>query len=254
MGFLRRLFSGQQPAPVATWPPPGPITSWPVGGTVNLAVTASMFEPDRKGATVEVVGESHYQPMLEYLAGGRTYDGPRIRDQIAVFLPEPSNPYDCNAVRIWLMPQVQGGRSGTIGYLSREDAVAYRAPIDRLASLGKLMACRATVKGGWDRGGGDNGSIGVTLHLDSPGAVLKDIESTNGPDPRWLAPSSTDLEAGGYTGTTCPSCGCELPRPLPKAKKACPGCGQGVYVRTRKGVRHLLTEAAAQKWDQALYG
>ncbi len=200
------------------------------------------------------MGESHYQGTLERLAGGRTIDGGRYCDHIALMLPEPSNPYDHNAVRVMLAPHFDGATAGLVGYLSREDAVAYRPVIDRLASMARLMACRASLKGGWDRGGGDRGSFGVTLHLDRPLVLTADMDRDYGPNPAWPAASPAQVEAVNYDRTTCPSCDQELSRPLPKAKKACPSCGQGVYVRTSRGVKHLLTEAGAKKWDQALYG
>ena len=64
---------------------------------------------------------------------------------------------------------------GVIGYLKRADAVAYRPAIDRLAAIGMLTACRASVSGGWDRSG-DRGFIGVRLHLAKPKALLAEME------------------------------------------------------------------------------
>jgi predicted RNA-binding Zn-ribbon protein involved in translation (DUF1610 family) len=224
-----------------------------VGANIDLRAPAALFEPDG-AATVEVKGESQYQGTLERIAGGRTIDGGRQRDHIALLLPEPTNPYDHNAVRVMLTPTVERGTGGLVGYLSREDAVAFRQVIDRLAGMGKLLACRASLKGGWDRGGGDRGSFGVTLHLDRPFVLMADMDRQYGQDPAWLVVSPAQIEAANYDRTTCPSCGQELPRPLPKAKKACRSCGQAVCVRTKEGVRHLLTEAGALKWDHDLFG
>ena len=71
-------------------------------------------------------------------------------------------PYDPNAVRV----VISGG--GFVGHLSREDAVAFRPIIDSLAAVGSVAACRASLSGGWDRGGGDRGHIGVVLFLGTP--------------------------------------------------------------------------------------
>ncbi len=170
MGFLKRLLGG---TPQVSWPPPGPITSWPdSSASFSTSLPAVLFEPTPK--MVDVVGESHYQGSLERLAGGRTIDGPKIRDHTAILLLEPSNPYDVNAVRVLLV--APNGDGATIGYLSRENAVAYRPVIDRLAADGKVAACRASVSGGWDRGGGDRGSFGVRLSIGTPDEAMKELD------------------------------------------------------------------------------
>jgi hypothetical protein len=137
---------------------------------VTTSVDAVILDPPRN--SVEVVGEGSYQGTLERVSGGRTENGARIRDHVALFLPEPSNVYDPNAVRVVI------GSGGTVGYLSREDAVAYRPAIERLAAIGKVMACRASISGGWDRGGDDRGSFGVRLYLDTPDGVMAELEAS----------------------------------------------------------------------------
>ncbi len=172
VSFLKRLF-GITPTQ-STWPPPGPITSWPVGELKGrLEADALLFEPARK--TVNVVGEGSYQGSLERLAGGRTTDGPRDRDHTAILLPEPTNPYDPNAVRVAVL--TASGDGATIGYLSREDAVDYRPVIDRLAAEGKVAACRASIGGGWDRGSGVRGNFGVRLSMGTPDALMKELDA-----------------------------------------------------------------------------
>lgn len=173
MGLLRRLIGGAK-APTEAWPPPGPIVEWPVGDLKgDLQVAAILFEPARK--MVDVVGEGSHQGSLERVAGGRTVDGPRIRDHSAILMPEPTNPYDPNAVRVVVVPS--SGSGATIGYLSREDAVAYRPVIDRLAAEGKVAACRASIGGGWERGSDDRGSFGVRLSMGTPEALMKELDA-----------------------------------------------------------------------------
>lgn len=175
MGFLRRVLGG---TPTPIWPPAGPITSWPPEPLkLTTEVSATLLDPGRH--TVDVVGEGSHQGTLERVSGGRTENGALNRDHIALLLPEPSNPYDPNAVRV-LIPT-----GGTVGYLSREDAVAYRPAIDRLAAVGKLLGCRASLSGGWDRGPGDRGSFGVRLFLDTPERVTAELEA----DPGNLRPT-----------------------------------------------------------------
>ena len=179
MGFLRRLVGGsgrQSSAPGAQqWPPPGPITTWPVGESFNSRFPAVLFLPKDR-ATVEVSGESDCQGTFELIAGGRTLDGPRNPDHVAILLPEPASPYDPNAVRVVILPTGPGQPWGKVGYLSREDAVRYRPVIDRVASTGKVTACQVSLKGGWDRGPEDRGYFGVTLHLDMPEKLMLELD------------------------------------------------------------------------------
>lgn len=108
--------------------------------------------------SVEVVGESAHQSALEAIAGGRTRDSAR-KHVDAVLVLEDDNKYDPGAVRVEISGKV-------VGYLSHEDAPAYRA---RLATLGHAKArgrCHARIVGGWDRGVGDRGSYGVYLDME----------------------------------------------------------------------------------------
>lgn len=71
------------------------------------------------GEDLEVVGESNYQGALWQVVGVRTRD--RVRFSIhAVLIPETDNPYDPNAISVW----ISGSR---VGYLSRADAADYRS-------------------------------------------------------------------------------------------------------------------------------
>ena len=169
MGFLRRL-RGSEPQ---SWPPPGPITSWPSPLPANISAPTIAFDPAPK--MVDVVGEGSYQGTIEGIAGGRTIDGARDRNHTAILLPEPTNPYDPNAVRVVVMAASGGG--GLVGDLSREDAVRYRPVIDRLASVGKVAGSLAAITGGWDRGGGDRGSFGVRLSIGTPEELMADLDA-----------------------------------------------------------------------------
>lgn len=246
MGFLKNLFGSSAP-----WPPPGPILSWPAGKIARIEGTANIFDRNPEGY-VDVVGESNYQADLERVAGGRTRDGAKVVDHIALLLPEPTNKWDANAVRVFVVPS-QGGNAGLGGYLSREEAVVYRPVIDRLAALGRLTMCHASLKGGWGRGI----SFGVTLWIGPPWSLMAELDRDYGPDPRW-PPQFTAFGDDGrpYSRTDCPSCGVALD-PLPKAKRKCPSCGQATYVRSGPdGVRYLLAEneleAHDARWEELL--
>ncbi|MEX0709982.1 MAG: hypothetical protein WD116_02135 [Chloroflexota bacterium] len=140
------------------------------------------------------------------------------------------------------------------GYLSREDAVAYRPVIDRVAASGRVMMCYASLTGGWDRGV----SFGVILRIGQPWTLMAELDRDMGPDPRW-PPEVVNAgpDERPYNRTDCPYCGEEL-HPLPKRRRACKSCGQAVSVQSGPdGIRYLLREAdlAAHqaRWD-AFFG
>jgi hypothetical protein len=262
MGFLKRLLGGGGPTPAEpagwnagteapAWPPPGPISAWPTGD-VQVQGSAIIFDVDHR-QYVDVVGESFRQENLERLAGGRTREGARNADHMALLLPEPGNPKDANAVRV-ILAAADGGAGLMVGYLSREDAIAFRPVIDRVAESGRVTMCHARLKGGWDRGI----SFGVMLRIGPPWSLMAELDTDLGPDPRW--PSQVVLAADPqdrpYNRTDCPHCGVVFD-PLPKAKKKCPACGLAVYVRSSPDdIRYLLREADLDamevRWEEHL--
>ena len=161
-------------------------TEWH-SGDVRGSISMVVFDSTNR-AVLNVVGESAYQGTLERIGGGRTIDGCALRDHTVVLVPEPSNRYDPHAVRVVCVPFSDSKASGLVGYLSREDALAYRPVIDRVASVGKLVACAASLTGGWDRGAEDRGHIGVRLHLDTPEGLHREIDS----DPSCLEQAGHD--------------------------------------------------------------
>lgn len=248
MGFLRRLLGGSESRHIEaeTWPPPGPIQSWPASGKIRIRARVITFDCD-PGNYIDVVGESHYQGVLESVAGGKTSDGARYPEHMAILLPEPDNEYDANAVRVFLAKDgVGGGAGGVVGYLSRDDAVSYRPVIDRVAEMGAITACHARLKGGWDR----NISFGVTLLVGAPWSLMAELDRDMGPDARWPSAFKAVGDDGRpYNRTDCPYCGAEF-NPMPKAKKACLACGGAVYVRTGPDdIRYLLRDVDLKAHD-----
>lgn len=158
VGFLRRIFGSGETQP-------------------KLQGTEFLIEPEREDATLEVVGESNYQEHLLVVAGGRTRDGPANPEQIAVLVPEPRNQYDPNAVSVRI-----SGRH--VGYLSREEAIRYAQPTRLATSRNLAIAIHARLIGGWDRGSGDKGSIGVVLHIGSPAECMLNLLGEAAPKPR----------------------------------------------------------------------
>lgn len=86
--------------------------------------------------TLEVVGESHYQEEIQ------TVVHEVGREIAAVLVPEPENPYDSNAVSVW----VAGVK---VGHLSRSDAELYQMSVARLMRQeGKPIAVAGSIHGG----------------------------------------------------------------------------------------------------------
>jgi hypothetical protein len=91
---------------------------------------------------LEVVGEASYQDNLWRVVGGRRSPGDRVRvDIYAVLVAETDNPYDVNAMSVW----VQGLK---VGYLSRNDARRYRPGLLALEKkYGKPIALAGAIVG-----------------------------------------------------------------------------------------------------------
>lgn len=106
---------------------------------------------------VEVVGESHYQDALSAICGGKTAKGHNLKTTATLIL-ENDNPHDDNAIRV----EISGRK---VGYLSRSDAKSLRKIMAHKKWGNAKVSCPALIKGGWDRGRGDEGDFGVSLDV-----------------------------------------------------------------------------------------
>jgi hypothetical protein len=123
---------------------------------------------------LEVVGESHHQEALWSIVGGYRTDHVRC-EVLAILVAEHDNPYDSNAISIW----VNGLH---VGFLSRADAAAYRPGLLTLQHrYGHLVALRGAVVGGGQRADGI-GQLGVFLTHDATdfGIANFDDQKTRG--------------------------------------------------------------------------
>jgi tetratricopeptide (TPR) repeat protein len=106
---------------------------------------------------LEIVGESNYQEALWRVVGGQNSERVRV-DVLAVVATEPDNPYDPNAISVWI-----DGRK--VGYFCREDAQAYRAGLIKLYEENRAhVALNGVVTGGGLREDGRLGFLGVWLY------------------------------------------------------------------------------------------
>ncbi len=109
---------------------------------------------------LEVVGESFYQDNLWDLVGGRRSPEEHVDvDICAVMVAEDDNPYDSNAVALWI-------NGMKVGHLSRNDARRYRPGLLALQEArGMQIALPGVIVGGGMREDGP-GRLGVFLHHD----------------------------------------------------------------------------------------
>ena len=109
---------------------------------------------------LEVVGEASYQDNLWRIIRERRSPDRRVREEVyAVLAAEPDNPYDANAVAVW----IEGLK---VGYLSRGDARRYRPGLQALEQKhGKPIALAGVIAGGGMRADGP-GRLGVFLEHD----------------------------------------------------------------------------------------
>jgi len=119
--------------------------------------TRWLEDADRFGdIRVEVVGESHYQPAIRAACNWKPGTD-TLFYCTAELVPEPTNPYDRNAIKVTI-------NGVCVGHLSRQDAVtlgpAIRAAIKHQGS----GVCRAVIAG---HANGDTDNLGVFLHLDA---------------------------------------------------------------------------------------
>lgn len=118
------------------------------------------------GSVVPAVGEASYVKAFERICGPRCPNGYDLAVQ-ATLAAEPDNPYDGNAVAIYV-------GSEKVGYLGRNVAAPYQALLLDLHRRDAYAWCAASICGGWDNGGGDTGHFGITLDLAPPQFCLPD--------------------------------------------------------------------------------
>ena len=142
--------------------------------------------------TLEVVGESRYQDALWQIVGGRTLDRVRYETH-AVLISEAGNQHDPNAIQVLINGML-------VGYLSREDAAAYRPGLIRLmeTSTNHLVALRAVIVGGGPRRDGI-GYLGVFIDHDPADFGLAPHRTSGGELRTGLSEAiATDFEDDKY--------------------------------------------------------
>lgn len=136
MGIFSRLFDRGPSSTAGTPAPP--------------SLRAEVVHEER----INVVGESNYQPAIRKACGWTPGTDTRF-ECFAEVVPEPTNRYDPNAIRI----DIDGA---CVGYLSRADALQLGPAIrEALADHGSQLV-RAVIAG---RADGETDNLGVFLHM-----------------------------------------------------------------------------------------
>jgi hypothetical protein len=76
---------------------------------------------------------------------------------MAELIPEPTNPYDRNAIKVAI-------NETCVGYLSRQDAVSLGPAIREAIKRNGSGMCRAVIAG---HANSDTDNLGVFLHIDA---------------------------------------------------------------------------------------
>lgn len=143
MGIIKRLF-GDEPEP-------------PSQHVLSAKDTRWVEDVERFGdIRVDVVGESHYQPAIRTACNWKPGDD-TLFHCMAELVPEPTNPYDRNAIKVTI-------DGACVGYLSRQDAVTLGPAVRNAVKHQGSGMCRAVIAG---RANSDTDNLGVFLHLDA---------------------------------------------------------------------------------------
>lgn len=105
---------------------------------------------------VDVVGESHYQAAIRAACNWKP-DTDTLFECMAELVPEPTNPYDPNAIKVTI-------DGACVGHLSRQDAVTLGPTIREAIQRNGNGMCRAVIAG---HANGDTDNLGIFLHLDA---------------------------------------------------------------------------------------
>ena len=154
----------------ATARPAAPISSDESRGSSSSAQPGPKTRAfSTRDFSVEVVGESNYQPALKKaLKSVKDYGGTGFIK--AVLAREPSNRYDENAIVVMTVTM------DTIGYLKRDLARKYQSAFALWEGAGYLLHCQAKLIDG--RGGRTN-SIGALLDLATPEDIASVFHNPN---------------------------------------------------------------------------
>lgn len=130
---------------------PGPAQERRGKGSRSTIATDLYKWPALDEYECEVVGESNYQKALQKAAASS--------ECIAMLVPDSNNKYDNKAIAVYA-----GG--GIVGYLSREDARAFRRRLEKQNRKNESTLCGAEITGGGTDRHGKKYLYGIRLDIE----------------------------------------------------------------------------------------
>jgi hypothetical protein len=135
-----------------------PSTRYVKPSETNLTPQHHWPPPKNYEFECSVIGESYYQHHLIQLAGEHGKQSACV-DVVALLLPEPTNQYDKNAVRILIQGE-------TVGFIPKEHCKTYLRRLTALKlSRTSPTTCDAQIMGGFIGKDGKRTSYGVVLNI-----------------------------------------------------------------------------------------
>ncbi|MFF5295272.1 HIRAN domain-containing protein [Paractinoplanes globisporus] len=145
----------------------------------------------RGWASVDVVGESHYQQSIRTLFDADLKgDGAELTTTVQL-VPDPKNKFDRNAVGVWVGPR-------QLGHLSRDEAVRYAPILSGLVAQGWAPQVSARVWASqWssDYGTGNDFSSSIRLDLAEPHMLVP--ANTPPGEPHRMLPPGGSIQVTG---------------------------------------------------------
>ena len=127
----------------------------------SSSLTAVEVWAVRDTPNMNVVGEASYGKQIRPLLPARLGEAGAETSEVVTLHHDASNRHDSNAIEV-------RARTGTVGYLARQDAALYAPSLSRVQESGRVVSTRARVWGA-DR----NGFIGsVRIVLPPPHLLL----------------------------------------------------------------------------------
>jgi hypothetical protein len=150
VGLIRRVLDHKPK-------PKGKANPIPHGGVLTITTTDGMNP-------TSVVGESFRQEAIAR-ACGRVADEEVHFDTQAVLLAEIDNPADRNAIMVWVNDE-------HVGYLPRELAVEYRAPLLIALARGIAVVCDSFISA-HSPNSGFHSNAGVNVFIPTPPELVE---------------------------------------------------------------------------------
>ncbi|MBF6763343.1 hypothetical protein FY524_12860 [Acinetobacter baumannii] len=142
----------------------------PFRQNTSLNLPPSHYLAWHKKYYFDVVGESNYQNNLKQIAGGKREKSKQTVFQ-AILKQEPTNPYDKNAIQVYINGLL-------VGYLSKETASELSKILGNLGFNNEcLLQVNAIVIGGWINKSSE-GSYGVRLDLPEDLDLIRNLITT----------------------------------------------------------------------------